>query len=286
MELIIGIIVFLIGLCIGSFVNMAVYRYAAKNKLKQNPPLAPPLTRRGIKINSDRSYCDFCGKQLHLYENIPIVSWILQGGKSRCCGRSLPYSYPVVELVTGILFVGQLVILNGVKDLGIYSIDSSLALRMTTLVLSLIIIGTMVFSAVVDVKYMILPDEATLILVVGAIGLLLLGRHMGLPLQSYVLTALAATGFLGLLYLITKGKGMGLGDVKLAFFMGLLLGPIQTVVAFYVAFIVGAMAGIALITLKKKKRRSAIAFGPFLFVGTLAAWWWGEEILKIFNLQF
>jgi leader peptidase (prepilin peptidase)/N-methyltransferase len=97
----------------------------------------------------------------------------------------------------------------------------------------------------------------------------------------YLLSAVGAAGFLGLLYLITKGKGMGFGDVKLAAFMGLFLGYPKIIGAFYIAFIVGAVIGLILMIFKKANRKTQIPFGPFLILGTTIAWWWGDFFFKL-----
>jgi len=228
---------------------MAVYRYAIDNKLENQKPKIKNKTK-----NSKRSYCDGCGRQLRWFENVPVVSWLIQGGRARCCQTPLPYSYPLVELGTGILFL--------IYDLRFMIYEGRSWLIW---ILGLVMIGVMVFAAVVDLKYMILPDGATIALVILA---LLLGINL-----DKILAGVAGVAFLGGLYLITKGKGMGLGDVKLAVFMGLLLGVKGLVVAFYVAFIAGAIVGVAMLALDKKKLKSPIPFGPFLFLGTFMAKW-------------
>ena len=248
MELLVGITIFIMGLCIGSFINMAVYRYATKNQLES----------RKFKVKSkseNRSFCDYCGKQLHWYNNIPVLSWCFQAGKSQCCHKKLPLLYPLVELGTALLMTSYFVF-----------IDSSLTLRLT---LGLVLVAVMVFSTIVDLKYMILPDESTIIMILLALALFGFGNW---------LSAFGATAFLGILYLVTRGKGMGFGDVKLALFIGLFLGYPKIVVAFYVAFITGSIVGVVLLLLKKKGRTSVIPFGPFLLLGTLVAWWWGKSI--------
>jgi len=196
----------------------------------------------------DWSVCDFCGKQLNWFDNIPVISWLVLKGKSRCCGKKLPISYPLVELLVGILFL------------------------FNHNIFGYFIIVFLVFSAFFDLKWMILPDFSTVILI-------LLSLFFVKDI-SFVYAAIGAAGFLYLLYLITKGKGMGFGDVKLAVFMGLFLGWPKIIVAFYVAFIVGAIVGLISIILKKKKLKSEIPFGPFLIFGTLVAWWWGKFVIN------
>lgn len=238
MDFYINIMSFVLGLCVGSFINMAIYRYAINCGLESEK----------FKVKSkNRSFCDFCGRQLRWYENVPIISWLIQGGKSRCCQTPLPWSYPIVELMVGMIFM-------------VVGLDA----------ISLTVAALLVFSAVFDAKYMILPDFSTYILIL-----------IGLYWWQNWWVALMASGFLLFLHLITKGKGMGMGDVKLAIFMGLLLGWPNIIIAMYVAFISGAVVGLICLGLKKKNRKSEIAFGPFLILGTGVAWYYGSRIWEI-----
>jgi prepilin signal peptidase PulO-like enzyme (type II secretory pathway) len=122
---------------------------------------------------------------------------------------------------------------------------------------------------------MILPDFSTAILIAIAFLGVVFDEKNIIP---YLVTAIGASGFLGLLYIVTKGKGMGLGDVKLAVFMGLFLGWPKTLGAFYLAFIAGAIVGLILLGFKKVRMKSEIPFGPFLIMATLFTWYYGEEI--------
>src|SRR5574344_1750584 len=101
MEILMAIIIFILGLCFGSFVNMLVYRTAEKYKI-----LKIKRADTGVRpYNKNRSFCDYCGKQLNWYENVPVISWLILKGKTKCCQKKLPLSYLVVELVMGVLFV-------------------------------------------------------------------------------------------------------------------------------------------------------------------------------------
>ena len=189
------------------------------------------------------SFCDHCNKQLNWFDNIPVISWLMLRGKSRCCHRNLSTSYPIVELVTGILFV------------------------LNYHYIGYILIFLLVYAATFDALYMYLPDWSTYTLIIIA---LVFGHHL--------YSAIGAAGFLYLIYILSKKKGMGLGDVFLAIFMGLFLGWPKIIVAFYFAFIIGAVWSVVMLILKKKKIRSEIPFGPFLILGTFIGWWWGEQI--------
>jgi len=224
---------FVLGMCVGSFVNMLIYRTAVKYKLTKNKV-----------ANQNRSFCDFCGRQLKWYENIPIISWIIQKGNTRCCHKKLPVAYPLVEIGLGVIFL-------------------IIGLRV-----ELVIATLLVFSAIFDLKYMILPDFSTYMLIM-----------LAAVFYHNWLAGLGSGLFLLILYLITKGRGMGFGDVKLAVFMGLYLGYPKIIVAYYPAFIIGAVVGLGLIILKIKKRSEPIPFGPFLILGTVLASVYGDKIL-------
>lgn len=260
MEIFLGVMVFILGMCVGSFVNMAIYRIAKKEKI---------LKSKNLKIkNENRSYCDFCGRQLRWFDNIPVISWVIYRGKSRCCGKKLSLLYPIVELLTGILFV-----------LNFYYLSTYLLLF-----LSCLILGLLVFEAVFDFKYMLIPDGTAW----GLIGLALVRWIILGAKIDYIYCAFLSALFIFILHKIKiKGKeAMGDGDIYLAFFMGLFLGFPNIIVAFYIAFIVGAAVGIILILKKKVKKLSPIPFGPFLILGTAVAHFWGEIIIKILNSKF
>lgn len=260
--------IFVLGLCLGSFVNMLVYRVAVNYKLES----------KNFKVkNKNRSHCDYCGKQLHWYENIPVFSWLFLRGKTKCCHKKLSLLYPIVELITGILMV---FIFN---KFNLLSGRFSLPIEITQLFWLVIIITLLVFLTVFDLKYMILPDFAILILVIISF----LGVALDEPnIVPYLISALVASGFLYSLYLITKKKGIGFGDVKLAIFMGLFLGWPKIIMAMYIAFITGAIVGVIGMRLKKITKKSKIPFGPFLILGTIISWFWGEQILKLSVFQF
>ncbi|MDP4009407.1 MAG: prepilin peptidase [Candidatus Shapirobacteria bacterium] len=253
-------LVFILGLCFGSFVNMLEYRTAVGYKIKRLPRFA----RNDV---GGRSFCDGCGKQLKWYENIPVISWLIQGGKTRCCRKKLSVSYPIVELVMGILFL-IFVFIGRPQELPLQ------------FGLGLLIIVFLVFSAVFDWKYMILPDFSTGILIICSL-IFIWAIHES-PLRN-VLAGAGAGAFLGLLYLVTKGRGMGMGDVKLAVFMGLFLSYPKIILAFYIAFVVGAVVGGFLMLLGRAKKDSQISFGPYLILGTVIAWWSGDFVINLIN---
>jgi len=266
MEIFLGAMIFVMGMCVGSFINMAVYRVAYKEKLLRATTRVARTVGAGLM--PARSFCDFCGRQLRWFDNIPIISWLVYKGKSRCCGKKLSVLYPIVELLTGILFA-----------LNYYYLSTYLLLF-----LSFLIFGLLVFEAVFDFKYMVIPDSTAYSLIgLSVLNWIVMGTKIG-----FIYTALLSALFIFILHKIKiKGKeAMGDGDIFLAFFMGLFLGFPNIMVAFYLAFILGAIVGIILILKKKVKKLSPIPFGPFLILGTAVAYFWGEKIIKILETRF
>ena len=270
MNYVFSLFIFITGLCFGSFVNMLVYRKAIKYGLVKNK-----ITKK--IIDSKKSFCDYCGKELKWHENIPFFSWLIQKGKTRCCNKKLPGSYPIVELMTALLFL----ILDQKYSLISALIENFEWINLVRIIFAVLFITLLVFSFVFDYKYLILPDFSTMILIIISFFGVIFDESNILP---YLLSALGASAFLLMLNLITKDKGMGMGDVKFAIFMGLFLGFPKIVVAFYVAFVLGAIVGLLLMLFKKAKKKSQIAFGPFLIIGLFVAWWWGELIVKLVGL--
>lgn len=194
---------------------------------------------RGENVLWGRSRCDHCKKTLRWFELIPIFSFLIQRGRCRRCRKKLSIQYPLVELATGIGFT-----------------------FLHSFPLCLLFISLLVIF-VADCKYQIIPDS---MIVLGILGALWAGAHLTPAIGSFA--------FLYLLWVVTRGRGMGFGDVKFAFLMGLFLGFPGVVAAFYVAFLTGALVAVILILGRKKTWKSKIAFGPFLVVGTAGVWIW------------
>ncbi len=252
------LVLFLLGLAVGSFINMAVWRVEHKQSI----------------LKKQRSFCDFCRKPLKFYDNIPLLSFLVYRGKSRCCGQKLPRYYPVVEILIGIIFV--------ITNNQTYNFQTNFNFQRGGIVLLVLwsIWALLVFEAVFDIRKMMIPDATAIPLIVLAE---LRRRLLGLSVSEWW-SGLGAGLFIWLLTKIKiKGRqAMGEGDALLAVFMGLFLGFPKIIVAFYVAFISGAVIGLILIAKRKKKQLSPIPFGPFLIFGTIIAYFWGEKIINLF----
>lgn len=242
--------VFLFGLCAGSFLNVLIYRIP-----------------RNLGFIKGGSFCPKCGKKIFWHDNIPLLSFIVLGGRCRFCHSPISWRYPIVELTTGVLFV----------------LGSASYLNFLDWGLTLVLFSGLLVIFFIDLEHQIIPDEVLIPLTV----LLLISKTLNSlfiihnSFLSFLIPAIGAFTFLFLIYIVTKGRGMGFGDVKFAFLMGLVLSWPKIVIAFYFAFLTGALIGVILILGKKAKFGQKVAFGPFLVFSTLVAFLWGERILKL-----
>ncbi|MBU4141967.1 prepilin peptidase [Patescibacteria group bacterium] len=281
MELFFYFFIFLFGLIVGSFLNVVIFRLES-----------------GEQVVRGRSHCRHCRHILEWYDLIPVLSFLALGGKCRYCGKALSVQYPLVELATGMLFVA---IFNfQFNETTLYFPPSTFHPLLSTLYF-LFIASSLIVIFVYDLKHYIIPDKIIYSAIIVSVFYLILGRiwEAGLPGSGFgspasgvlgfenliilfnpFIAAIAAGGFFFAIVILTKGAGMGGGDVKLAFLMGLALGWPKILAALFLAFTIGAICGIILIFFKKKNFKSEIPFGPFLVLGTFIALFWGEEIVR------
>ena len=248
----ISISIFVLGLVIGSFLNAFIYRMEKEKSVVKG-----------------RSFCPHCKHTLSWYDLIPLVSFLLLKGACRYCSKKISFQYPAVELATGLLFLAVL-FFQGAGIVG--------------LLFGLFIAAVFVVIFVYDLKHYLIPD---IVVYAGiAASLLYLGALSvfteGIPLIGGVVAAVIASGFFLSLFLVSRGKWMGFGDVKLGFLMGLVVGFPNILVALLIAFIVGAITGVILIYLKRKTMKAEVPFGPFLILGTFIAWFWGTELVNFY----
>lgn len=190
---------------------------------------------RGLGFIKGRSFCDNCKKELKWYDNIPLFSFLFYRGKSRCCRKKISPRYPLIEIVSAFGFVA--IYLSSLSP--IYYILYTLSL--------------VIF--VIDLEHQIIPDELTWsILLIGLYNFSFINIFSGFLVSILLLT----------LYLVTLGRGMGLGDVKLAIPIGLWLGLENSLVWLLLSFVCGGLVSSILLILKKANLKTKIAFGPFL----------------------
>lgn len=263
-----SLFIFILGLVVGSFLSCLIYRLE---------------TDQGFVTG--RSFCPHCRRSLGWPDLIPLVSFIFLRGRCRYCQKPISLQYPLVELTTGILFL--LVFGHWFLGIGVGHWD------LLNLVYLLLISSCLIVIFVFDLKHYLIPDEIVYSAIfVSSIWYLVFRiipfytkykiQDTNYALFNEPLTALAAASFFAAIYFFSQGRAMGFGDVKLAFLLGLFLGFPNILVALFLAFFSGAMIGVVLMLLGRKKLKSELPFAPFLIAGAFFALFWGEAIIDYY----
>ncbi len=265
------LLIFIFGLLIGSFLNCVIYRLET-----------------GGSFLKGNSFCPNCKHLLAWRDLIPILSFLILKGKCRYCGEKISWQYPLVELFTGLIFISifnfQFSIFN---EFSIFNFLKLIYCWATSAFLIVIF--------VYDLRHYLIPDKIIYPAIATALIFNFHPPAGGLIFNQFsifnysILSAFGAALFFLMIVLISRGKWMGVGDIKLAFLMGLLLSFPNILVALFLAFFIGAIIGVGLILAGKKTLKSEVPFGPFLVAGTFLALFWGQSILnwylKMFKLQ-
>ena len=233
LELTPYIIIFIFGITIGSFLNVCIYRI--------------PL---GESIVMAPSHCMTCGRKLRWYDMVPVFSWLVLGGKCRNCKSKISVQYPIIEGVNGILYV-MICAVNGLEWSSVIYCFMASAL----LVLSII-----------DWRTYEIPFGINVFLFVLGVAMTILDRG---NLAEHLIGMICVSGLLGILYLLTGGRAIGGGDIKLMFACGLILGWKLILLAFFLGCIIGSVVHIIRMSVKKAGRM--LAMGPYLSAGILLA---------------
>ena len=234
------------GLLIGSFLNVCIHRIPKKETVIYNP-----------------SHCNFCNTKLVFLDLIPLISFILLKGKCRYCGERIKVRYPIVELLTGGIFL-----------ITYLSIGFNLLL-----VKYLILFSVLIAITFIDLEHQIIPNSLAFLIIIW--GIIWQVFYPELLLYQALGGAILGGGLLLLAAIISRG-GMGGGDIKLMFAAGFILGIAATALTLFLSFLVGSIIGITLILLRIKGRKDPIPFGPFLSLGIFIAALWGYEIIKMY----
>lgn len=245
------IIAFVGGLVAGSFVTVVGHRVP-----------------RGESILGPRSRCTTCGTQIAAYDNIPVFSWLLLRGRSRCCGDRISPRYPLTELALGVLY--------GATVLVLWDDPVEVAL-------GLVFVTTLVAITLTDLDRRVIPNTVLLTAALAGLAIAAIWDPSSSPERA--IAAVAAGGGL-FLVVLAYPKGMGLGDVKLAAVMGLFLGR-NVAPAMFVALLAGSLVGLALIARDgTAARKRAIPFGPFLAVGGVVGLLAGDQLVSWYLSTF
>lgn len=293
-------ILFIFGLVIGSFLNVVILRYRSEKNVFACEHL------------SGRSHCPHCGRTLQWFELIPLLSFMVQGGKCRSCGERLSFQYPVVEFLSGAIVAGVPLFLNS-----FYGFSNALFISCKLphfyyafCFLWVLVLLTWLLVACIDLRHYLVPNELNvLIAIVGACITFFLFtkrtvfppfsesflRHFALMfspfanvLSNHLFGAVAAGVFFAALSMFSRGKAMGFGDAKLAAATGLVVGWPDVAVATALAFFFGGVWGIGLVILKRKKMHDRVPFAPFFILGSVVMIFFGYGLLagyfRLFNI--
>lgn len=254
------VIVGLVGAMVGSFLNVVIHRVPA-----------------GLSVVRPGSSCPECGAPVRARDNIPVVSWLVLRGRCRDCSTRISVRYPLVELATAALFAASALRFDSAPHLAAV----------------LFAVAAGVAQFMIDLEHRRLPFAITGVAASGVV--VMLGIAVATGQADHVPRAVLSTGLwlavYGGIWLLTAGRGMGLGDVALAPLLGLVLGWSgwgASLVGLLGGFVVGAFVGVVLLSLSRASAKSRIPHGPFLLTGAAIGLWAGEilwrEYLQLFGL--
>lgn len=245
-------IVFLFGMCIGSFLNVCIYRLPTSKSITEPP----------------RSVCPSCNNHIRFYDNIPVLSYLWLKGRCRHCNASISFRYLVVELMTGTVAIGTLF---------------HFGLTLESLVYFVFISALFVITFI-DIDHKIIPDVITLPGIL--IGLVASFALPTVTFKDSIIGLLAGGGSLWMVawayYLITRKDGMGGGDIKLLAMIGTIVGLKGIIFTIFVSSAVGTVVGITVMIVKGKNMKFAVPFGPFLSIGAITYIFLGQEIIYLY----
>lgn len=251
MEFVILCLFFIYGLVFGSFFNVVGLRVPKRESIVRPP-----------------SHCTVCNRNLTIKDLVPVFSYVFLKGKCRGCGTKIHWVYPVMELATGLLFA-----------FAYYQLGFTLELVVALLFISLLVIIT-----VSDIAYMLIPDKILLFFLIPLIVLRVFEPLS--PWWDSIVGAVVGFGVLFLIAIVSKG-GMGGGDIKFFFVIGLVLGWVPTLLTLFLASIIGTVIGVISLRRTKQGRKTPIPFGPSIAIAAIIAYFYGESLVDWYvNLFF
>lgn len=249
--------IFLFGLCVGSFLNCVIYRLEKGETLK------------------GRSFCPCCKHLLSWQDLFPVLSFAFLKSRCRYCKEKISWQYPLVEIITAIVFVLVASLSFGKNA------TTSRVFDVINILFLFYVVSSLIIIFIYDLKHYLIPDKILFPAIIATIIYNLINYQ---HILSSLFAVLASSGFFLLIFLFSKGRAMGFGDVKLAVLMGLLLGFYGVLAALFLAFFFGAIIGTILMVFGKRsagwRMKSEIPFGPFLIAGTFVALLWGSQVIN------
>jgi len=271
----------LVSLCVGSFLNVVIYRVPLMmqrewqtecrvlltDELSNNNQPAP-TKQSTFNLITPQSTCPKCNSAIKAWQNIPVVSWLLLKGRCKSCQNPISVRYPIVEMLTAILSLTVAYIFGATEQALLY----------------IVITWFLVTLTFIDIDHMLLPDQLTLPLV----WLALIAAALGITIPPTDAIIGAACGYLSLwsvywlFKLLTGKEGMGYGDFKLLAIFGALLGWQSLLTIILLSSVVGAVIGITLLSIQGKDKATPIPFGPYLAIAGWVAMLWGGQLQAMY----
>lgn len=264
-----------LGLSLGSFVNALVWRLYMQSKRQKTTKQKTKdqgLSTKDFSILHGRSMCVHCHHTLAWYDLVPVFSWVSLKGRCRYCRKPISWQYPLVEVLTAVLFAVSYIFWP-------HNLASGSEIALFGLWLAMLVIA--VALGVYDMKWMLLPNRLVYMLAVLAVLFVFIsGVNNELDaLMSNVIGAATYGGAFWLLYTVSSGKWIGFGDVRLSFVLGLLLGWKLAFLSLIIASYAGTMVFLVLFLAGRYRRNQRIPFGPLLLGGAFIAMLWGGQII-------
>lgn len=260
------IIIFIFGLLIGSFINCLVWR------LHQEETIL------------GRSYCPRCKAKIAWYDNVPLLSFLILRGKCRHCHKKISWQYPLIELATGLLFALSYWLNIGMTISNFqFPISDQIPYQTWIFIIrDIIAISFLIIIFIYDLKYYLILDKIS---IPAIILLFCFNIILGFNWQNILISGIIGGSFFLLQFVLSKGKWVGGGDIRLGVLMGVLLGWPHILTALFIAYILGSLVAIPLLALGKKKFGSKLPMGAFLVPATIIALYWGDWLVDwYFNL--
>ena len=251
-----AIVIFILGTAVGSFISVVSYR----------------LHERKSGIVKGRSHCRNCEGELPVKDLVPLLSYLNLRGRCRFCSKDISFLYPTLEIVSGFLFVGLFYRYPFLDDVLNFNVDYFFLFLLWgfyTFVL--------VFTFFYDVQYKKVADQILLPAIL--IGLIATISSYAPHIISALIGLTIAVAFFGGQYVLSKGKWIGGGDIRIGAFIGVILGWKLTALAILLSYVLGSIVGAFIAIQKKKFHNVAIPFAPFLVSGTLLAFYFGEDMI-------
>ncbi|GAE01836.1 type IV leader peptidase family protein [Clostridium botulinum B str. Osaka05] len=246
-----NIIVLILGIIIGSFLNVCIYRIP-----------------KGESIIYPPSYCEKCGVNIKRYDLIPVISYMILRGKCRCCKSKISLRDPLIELITGILFL-SIYYLCGLN---------------LNFIKYIIFVSFIIIIGLIDLDTTDVYSKTTIsAMIIGIIYILVEKFYFGYGIKTYIYAVLLCTIVTGTIIFTTKG--MGSGDLDIYIVVSLFLGFKITALTIFFSFIFGALIGILLIVSKRKNRKDYIPFGPFIAIASIFSILFGDKVF-LFYVSF